>query len=136
MVRYNMQKILLNLLDILGFFLLLIMTILFICMYLPASHYYASLFVIMLGGHQYAHFFIGAMVPLCLGFLLRIYRYSRPWQGLFWLGSLMLFAADEIMQALSPLRHSQFADFGWSALGWGFACCIWWFGILSKSEMR
>lgn len=95
-------------------------------MYLPASNEAARGFIRALGGHAQMHVLVGALLPLCIALLLRLYRWPKSWQWLFWGSCLMLFALDESMQRFSVLRASQLADFGWSALGWGIGCAIWW----------
>ena len=95
-------------------------------MYLPATNEAARGVIRAFGGHAQMHVMVGALLPLCMALLLRLYRLAMPWQWAFWVGCLVLFALDESMQRFSALRDAKLADFGWSALGWGLACGVWW----------
>lgn len=99
--------------------------LLIIGMYFPPTHKYTKVFLKLIGGHYFAHFYVGALLPLCLSFFLRAYRWGLHGQAVFWLLILIAFAADEYAQSFSSLRKHDLADFGVSALGWGTALSIW-----------
>ncbi|WP_348728333.1 hypothetical protein [Rheinheimera texasensis] len=104
---------------------LLAMLLLIVALYLPQTALQAKQIERTLGGDAVLHVTVGALLPLTLGILLRLYRWPWRRQAVFWCGCLLLFAVDELAQGLSPLRAPAAADFAFSALGWLIGCSSW-----------
>ena len=87
-------------------------------LYLPATSDLGKQVVGFLGGDAIVHAIVCFVLPLCLAFLARLYWASKRLQWAYWLACLTVFAADELLQGLSPLRESDPTDFMMSTLGW------------------
>ena len=77
------------------------------------------------GGDKPLHFSLGFLLPLCLGWLCRIYR--QPWGRQLWFFLLiaLCYAFDESLQSLLPFRDATWADFQQSVSGWALALVVW-----------
>ncbi len=95
-------------------------------LYVPVWNDLGKIVLRTLGGDKIVHVGVGAVVPLALAFLARLYLASKRLQWAFWLACLALFAGDDIVQGLSPLRESDIGDLAMSALGWVIGCSLWW----------
>lgn len=95
-------------------------------LYLPATNHLGKQVIRLLGGDHIVHVLVGGLLPLSLGFLARLYLASKRLQWAYWLACLLVFASDELLQGLSPLRESDPADFMMSTLGWLIGCSMWW----------
>ncbi len=113
---------------------LLAMLLLIVALYLPQTAMQAKQLERALGGDAVLHVVVGALLPLTLGVLLRIYRLSWQRQAIYWCGCLLLFALDELAQGLSPLRAPAATDFALSALGWLISSSGWtlWLSIRGR----
>jgi len=78
-----------------------------------------------IGGDEPMHFTLGFLLPLCIGWLLRLYRKSIRQQIGFFVGVALLYALDESMQSLLPFRSATWSDFQMSMTGWGLALVVW-----------
>ncbi len=106
-------------------------------LYLPATNHLGTQVIRLLGGDHIVHVLVGGLLPLALAFLSRLYLASKRLQWAYWLACLTVFAADELMQGLSPLRESDPADFMMSTLGWLIGCSVWWlFWLLLQRRWR
>ena len=113
---------------------LLAMLLLIVALYLPQTAMQAKQLERALGGDAVLHVVVGALLPLTLGVLLRIYRLSWQRQAIYWCGCLLLFALDELAQGLSPLRAPAATDFALSSLGWLISSSGWtlWLSIRGR----
>lgn len=106
-------------------------------LYLPATNHLGKQAVRFLGGDHIVHVLVGGLLPLALAFLSCLYLASKRLQWAYWLACLTVFAADELIQGLSPLRESDPADFMMSSLGWLIGCSVWWlFWLLLQRRWR
>ena len=115
---------------------LLAMLLLIVALYLPQTAMQAKQLERALGGDAVLHVVVGALLPLTLGVLLRIYRLSWQRQAIYWCGCLLLFALDELAQGLSPLRAPAATDFALSALGWLISCSGWTLWLSIRGRLR
>lgn len=115
---------------------LLAMLLLIVALYLPQTAMQAKQLERALGGDAVLHVVVGALLPLTLGVLLRIYRLSWQRQGIYWCGCLLLFALDELAQGLSPLRAPAATDFALSALGWLISSSGWTLWLSIRGRLR
>lgn len=115
---------------------LLAMLLLIVALYLPQTAMQAKQLERALGGDAVLHVVVGALLPLTLGVLLRIYRLSWQRQAIYWCGCLLLFALDELAQGLSPLRAPAAIDFALSALGWLISSSGWTLLISIRGRLR
>lgn len=115
---------------------LLAMLLLILALYLPHTAMQAKQLERALGGDAVLHVVVGALLPLTLGILLRIYR--LPWrrQIIYWCGCLLLFALDELAQGLSPLRAPAATDFALSTLGWLISGSGWALWLIVRRRLR
>ena len=95
-------------------------------MYIPVWNEVGIALVRALGGDKIVHVLVGALIPISLAYLARLYLASKRLQWAFWFACLLLFAADEFVQGFSPVRSSDFSDLAMSALGWLIGCSCWW----------
>lgn len=95
-------------------------------LYLPSTNNLGKQVVRLLGGDNIVHVLVGGLLPLSLGYLARLYLASKRLQWAYWLACLLVFASDELLQGLSPLRESEPDDFMMSSLGWLIGCSLWW----------
>jgi hypothetical protein len=95
-------------------------------LYVPVWSEFGQLVVTVLGGDKVVHVVVGALLPLSLAFLARLYLASKRLQWAFWFACLLLFASDEFVQGFSAQRQSDFADLAMSGLGWLIGCSFWW----------
>ncbi|MFC0048770.1 hypothetical protein [Rheinheimera tilapiae] len=115
---------------------LLAMLLLIVALYLPQTAMQAKQLERALGGDAVLHVVVGALLPLTLGVLLRIYRLSWQRQAIYWCGCLLLFALDELAQGLSPLRAPAAIDFALSALGWLISSSGWTLWLSIRGRLR
>jgi len=115
---------------------LLAMLLLIVALYLPQTAMQAKQLERALGGDAVLHVVVGALLPLTLGVLLRIYRLSWQRQAIYWCGCLLLFAVDELAQGLSPLRAPAAIDFALSALGWLISSSGWTLWLSIRGRLR
>lgn len=115
---------------------LLAMLLLIVALYLPQTAMQAKQLERALGGDAVLHVVVGALLPLTLGVLLRIYRLSWHRQTIYWCGCLLLFALDELAQGLSPLRAPAAIDFALSALGWLISSSGWTLWLSIRGRLR
>jgi VanZ family protein len=115
---------------------LLAMLLLIVALYLPQTAMQAKQLERALGGDAVLHVLVGALLPLTLGVLLRIYRLSWQRQAIYWCGCLLLFALDELAQGLSPLRAPAAIDFALSALGWLISSSGWTLWLSIRGRLR
>lgn len=115
---------------------LLAMLLLIVALYLPQTAMQAKQLERVLGGDAVLHVVVGALLPLTLGVLLRIYRLSWQRQAIYWCGCLLLFALDELAQGLSPLRAPAATDFALSALGWMISSSGWTLWLSIRGRLR
>lgn len=115
---------------------LLAMLLLIVALYLPQTAMQAKQLERALGGDAVLHVVVGALLPLTLGILLRLYRWPWRRQAFFWCGCLVLFALDELAQGLSPLRAPAAADFALSALGWLISSSGWTLWLSIRGRLR
>ncbi len=115
---------------------LLAMLLLIVALYLPQTAMQAKQLERALGGDAVLHVVVGALLPLTLGVLLRIYRLSWQRQAIYWCGCLLLFALDELAQGLSPLRAPAATDFALSALGWLISSSGWTLWLSIRGRLR
>lgn len=115
---------------------LLAMLLLIVALYLPQTAMQAKQLERALGGDAVLHVVVGALLPLTLGVLLRIYHLSWQRQAIYWCGCLLLFALDELAQGLSPLRAPAATDFALSALGWLISSSGWTLWLSIRGRLR
>ena len=115
---------------------LLAMLLLVVALYMPQTAMQAKQLERALGGDAVLHVVVGALLPLTLGVLLRIYRLSWQRQAIYWCGCLLLFALDELAQGLSPLRAPAAIDFALSALGWLISSSGWTLWLSIRGRLR
>lgn len=95
-------------------------------MYSPVWNEIGIALIRALGGDKTVHVLVGALLPISLAYLARLYQASKRLQSAFWLACLSLFAADEFVQSFSPLRSADLSDLAMSGLGWLIGCSCWW----------
>jgi hypothetical protein len=95
-------------------------------LYVPVWSEFGKLMVDALGGDKVVHGAVGALLPLSLAFLARLYLASKRLQWAFWCACLLVFAGDEFVQGFSAQRASDLSDFMMSGLGWLIGCSFWW----------
>lgn len=78
-----------------------------------------------IGSDEPMHFTLGFLLPLCIGWLIRLYRKARPQQIGFFVLVASLYALDETMQSFLPFRSATWSDFQMSMTGWGLAVVVW-----------
>jgi hypothetical protein len=82
-----------------------------------------------IGSDEPMHLTLGFLLPLCTGWLLRMYRQAYLKQIGFFVLVAFLYAIDESMQSFLPFRSATWSDFQMSMTGWGLAvivwCCLW-----------
>lgn len=78
-----------------------------------------------IGSDEPMHFTLGFLLPLCIGWLVRLYRRQRRWQVSFFLVVALLYALDESLQSFLPFRSATWTDFQMSMTGWGLAVLVW-----------
>lgn len=105
-------------------------------LYLPMWNEVGKIVLRAMGGDKIVHVVFGALVPLCLAFLARLYQASKRLQWAFWVSCLLLFAGDETLQQFSPQRESDITDLAMSALGWSIGCSFWWLIWLVTQKKR
>lgn len=114
---------------------LLAMLGLILALYLPQTAQQAKQVERLLGGDAVLHVVVGALLPVALAVLARLYRLPSRWQAGYWAGCLLMFGFDELLQLLSPLRESSVGDMLMSALGWVIGMSGW-FLLLSLRAQR
>lgn len=95
-------------------------------LYVPVWNDLGKVILRVLGGDKIVHVLVGALMPISLAFLARLYLASKRLQWAFWLSCLLVFVADEMLQGLSSYRESELADLTMSGLGWVIGCSVWW----------
>jgi uncharacterized membrane protein YjdF len=78
-----------------------------------------------IGSDKPMHFTLGFLLPLCIGWLIRLYRRQRRQQIGFFVLIALLYALDETMQSFLPYRSSTWSDFQMSMTGWSLAVVVW-----------
>lgn len=78
-----------------------------------------------IGSDEPMHLTLGFLLPLCIGWLLRIYRRQSRQQVAFFVLIALLYALDETMQSFVPFRSATWSDFQMSMTGWGLAGIVW-----------
>lgn len=78
-----------------------------------------------IGSDEPMHLTLGFLLPLCIGWLLRMYRRAYRQQVGFFVLVAALYAVDETMQSFLPFRSSTWSDFQMSMTGWGLAVLVW-----------
>jgi hypothetical protein len=78
-----------------------------------------------IGSDKPMHFTLGFLLPLCIGWLIRLYRRQRRQQIGFFVLVALLYALDETMQSFLPFRSSTWSDFQMSMTGWSLAVVVW-----------
>ncbi len=78
-----------------------------------------------IGSDEPMHFTLGFLLPLCIGWLIRLYRKPHRQQISFFVLVALLYALDETMQSLLPFRSATWSDFQMSMTGWGLAGIVW-----------
>lgn len=104
---------------------LLAMLGLILALYLPQTAQQAKQVERLLGGDTVLHVVIGALLPLALAVLARLYLLPWRWQMGYWAGCLCMFGLDELLQFWSPLRESSLSDMLMSTLGWVIGTSGW-----------
>ncbi len=84
-------------------------------------------FEVWVGSDQPMHLTLGFFVPLCVGWLARLYRCHWRVQSVFFAAIAIAFACDELFQAWVPYRSSTWVDFQMSMTGWGLAMLVWFY---------
>lgn len=109
-----------------AFIALLAIALLIAVLYLPETSKLGQTIVNGMGGDRTVHVLVGALIPISLAYLARLYLASKRLQWAFWFACLSLFVADEFVQGFSPVRSSDLSDLAMSALGWIIGCSCWW----------
>ncbi len=78
-----------------------------------------------IGSDQPMHLFLGFFVPICVGWLARLYRLRWRVQASIFVAIAVGFAGDELFQAWLPYRSATWEDLQISMLGWGSAMVVW-----------
>jgi hypothetical protein len=78
-----------------------------------------------IGSDEPMHFTLGFLLPLGIGWLMRLYRRQRRYQIGFFVLVALLYAVDETMQSLLPFRSATWSDFQMSMTGWSLAVLVW-----------
>lgn len=113
------------LIDIYVWFALLSMLFLWSAKYLVAGAPALLEFEAWVGGDVPMHFTLGFLLPLCIGWIGRVYRKAASKQALFFILIALLYACDELMQILLPFRSATWSDYFVSMSGWGLAMLCW-----------
>ncbi|WP_164852277.1 VanZ family protein [Rheinheimera riviphila] len=104
---------------------LLSMLFLWSAKYLVAGAPLLLKFETWVGSDAPMHFTLGFLLPLCIGWLGRVYRKAPRKQALFFLLIACLYACDELLQMLLPFRSATWSDFLISMAGWCLAMLCW-----------
>jgi VanZ family protein len=91
----------------------------------PASHQAFKPILRALGGDHLLHVLVGAMLPLALLLLTRLWRRSARMQLGFFSLFPLAYASDELAQAFMPHRSSNWEDLAFSLLGYAAVLCSW-----------
>lgn len=91
----------------------------------PESHKAFKPILRALGGDHLLHVLVGAMLPLALLLLTRLWRRSARMQLGFFSLFPLAYASDELAQAFMPHRSSNWADLAFSLLGYAVVLCCW-----------
>lgn len=86
-----------------------------------------------IGGAHILHIAVGALIPLTLGVLFRIYQRSKRFQIAFFMVFPLCYGVDEFLQSFMAHRSSNWGDYGMSLLGWLIAVVCW---LLFRSFKR
>ncbi len=78
-----------------------------------------------IGSDKPMHFTLGLLLPLCIGWMVRLYRKNRRMQQSFFVLVALLYALDESVQSLLPFRSATWSDFQMSMTGWLLAVFVW-----------
>lgn len=116
--------------------LLASVTLLNLAKYIPQ---YAGLVnhVQTFAGSDYVLHWLGATtLTLCSAWLLRVHRFRISRAVFYFVFCLALFALDEFLQGLSPIRASTLEDVKFSSYGWATAVAIWtvFYGFFKYNE--
>ena len=91
----------------------------------PESHQAFKPILRALGGDHLLHLLVGAILPLALLLLTRLWRRSARMQLGFFSLFPLAYASDELAQAFMPHRSSNWADLAFSLLGYSAVLCCW-----------
>lgn|GEM_PF-4758287 len=114
--------------DICVWFALLSMLFLWSAKYLVAGAPTLLKFEAWVGGDVPMHFAVGLFLPLCIGWIGRVYRKAASKQALLFLFIAFLYAGDELLQLLLPFRSATWSDYFVSMSGWILAMLCWFCG--------
>ena len=101
------------------------MMLLWTAKYFFAGNAYLMKFESWIGSDEPMHLSLGFFIPLCMAWLLRIYRMNLRLQAGFFALIALAFASDEYFQSWVPFRSSTWVDFQMSITGWGLAMLVW-----------
>ncbi len=101
------------------------MMLLWTAKYFFAGNAYLMKFETWIGSDEPMHLTLGFFIPLCMAWLLRLYRTDLWLQISFFLVIALAFAGDEYFQSLVPFRSATWIDFQLSMTGWVLALLIW-----------
>lgn len=113
------------LLDLLVWLLLLLLLMIWASRYLLAGQPVVGQIELLFGSDKNMHLLLGFFLPLCLGWLLRLYRRRPLIQGGYFLGVGCLYAVDEWFQSTLSYRSASLDDFQMSMTGWLLALAVW-----------
>ncbi len=90
----------------------------------------------LFGTDKAMHLLLGFFLPLCVGWLLRIYRRNRLTQAGCFLLVGLAYAADEWFQSTQSYRSASLHDFQMSVTGLMLAMVVWYslLGLIGKSR--
>jgi VanZ family protein len=87
----------------------------------------------LFGTDKAMHLLLGFFLPLCVGWLLRIYRRRRLTQAGCFLLVAVAYAADECFQSTLSYRSASLDDFLMSVTGLLLAVAVW-YSLLSLTS--
>ena len=123
--RAKLIKFTKRLLDVMTSWLFISMMLLWAAKYFFAGNAYLVKVEAWIGSDEPMHFTLGFLLPLCIGWLIRLYRKPSRRQIEFYMLVALLYALDESMQSLLPFRSATWSDFQMSMTGWGLAVMVW-----------
>jgi VanZ family protein len=91
----------------------------------PETHQAFKPILRALGGDHLLHVLVGAMLPLGLLLLTRLWRRSTRMQLGFFSLFPLAYASDELAQAMMPHRSSNWADLAFSLAGYATVVVGW-----------
>lgn len=112
-------------LDLLSTLLLLMLLTVWATRYLLAGQPVVGQIEQLFGTDKTMHLLLGFFLPLCVGWLLRLYRRRLINQAAGFVMVASAYAADEWFQSMLSYRSASMDDFLMSMTGWSLSVAVW-----------